>query len=159
MDLNIRHTLDKRRIKTPVGFLGPDGRWFLIDESENGLAHIELSEYVYDEYADYIQRNRIYVYNYDVDLEHAGIIKVHGWMVRYFAKSPFYGYYDQTDCKTPEVTDVQMEQLYEYAKKFGDSGKLSFNYNYPQFSFAELRQMDRIQINHLFARDRNRISN
>jgi hypothetical protein len=159
MDLNIRHTLDKRRIKKPVGFLGPDGRWFLIDASENGLAHIELAEHVYDEYADYIQQNRIYVSNYDVDLEHAGIIKVHGWMVRYFTNSPFYGYYDQSDCKTPEVTDVQMEQLYEYAKKFGDSGKLSFNYNYPQFSFAELRQMDRIQINRLFTRDRNQISN
>lgn len=148
MILNIRNSLEN--MEQPVGFLGPDGRWFLIDSCENGLAHVYLAEHVYDAYADYIEKKRIFVFHIDSDLEHAGIIKVHGNMVRYFAKSAYGGYYDQGWCETPEVSDIQVERLCEYAKKYGDHGKLSINRNYPQYSYAQLRQMDRIQINKLF---------
>lgn len=148
MELNIRH--DLQDLTQPVGFLGPDGRWFLIDSSENGLAHIYLAEHVYDAYADYIKENRIFVGRIDQDLEHVGIIKVHGSMVRYYAKCAFGGYHDQGWCETPEVTDIQMERLCEYAKKFGDNGRLSFNKTYPKWSYTALKQMNRIQINKLF---------
>ena len=149
VELNIRH--DLQDLTQPVGFLGPDGRWFLIDSSENGLAHIYLAEHVYDAYADYIKENHIFVCRIDSDLEHAGIIKVHGDMVRYYAKCAYGGYYDQGWCETPEVNDAQIERLCEYAKKYGYNGRLRINENYPQYSYAQLRQMDRIQINSVFS--------
>lgn len=148
-NIEIRH--DLQNLTVPVGFLGPDGRWFLIDSSENGLAHIYLAEHVFDAYADYIKTNHIYVGRIDQGLEHAGIIKVHGSMVRYFAKCSYGGYHDQGWCETPEVNDMQIERLCEYAKMYGDNGKLSFNDPYPQYSYAELRQMNRIQRNELFS--------
>lgn len=83
-------------------------------------------------------------------VEHAGIIKVRGSMVRYFAKMAFGGYYDQRWCEMPEVNDLQINRLCEYAKKYRHHGKLSFNNPYPEYTYAQLRQMDRIQINKLF---------
>ena len=147
-NIEIRH--DLQDLTVPVGFLGPDGRWFLIDSSENGLAHIYLAEHVFDAYADYIEQKRIFVFHIDRDLEHAGIIKLHGDMVRYYAKCAYGGYYDQGLCETPEVSDIQIERLCEYAMKYGDNGKLSINKTYPSYSYTQLRQMDRIQRNEAF---------
>ena len=148
MELNIRN--DLQDLTHPVGFLGPDGRWFLIDSCESRLAHINLAKHVYNAYADYIKENRIFVCRIDRDLEHAGIVKVRGTMVRYIARLAYGGYHDQGWCETPEVTDIQIERLCEYAKKFGDHGRLSFNEIYPKWSYTALRQMNRIQINKLF---------
>ena len=49
-----------RNMKWPVGYLSPDGRWFLIESSENGLAHIYLAEHVYQEYEPWIREQRIF---------------------------------------------------------------------------------------------------
>lgn len=147
-NIEIRH--DLQNLTVPVGYLGPDGRWFLIDVSEYVLAHLYLAEHVYDAYADYIEQNHIFIFQTDRDINRVGIIKVRGDMVRYYAKCAYSGYYDQGWCETPEVSDIQIERLCEYAKKYGDNGKLSINNNYPQYSFTQLRQMNKIQRNEVF---------
>lgn len=147
-NIQIRH--DLQDLTVPVGYLGPDGRWFLIDVSEHVLAHLYLAEHVYDAYAGYIEQNHIFIFQIDRDINRVGIIKVRGDMVRYYAKCAYSGYYDQGWCETPEVSDIQIERLCEYAKKYGDNGKLSINNNYPQYSFTQLRQMNKIQRNEVF---------
>ena len=51
---------DPSNFKTPVGYLSPDGKFYLIESEENGLAHLELAHRVYDLYRDYIKENRIF---------------------------------------------------------------------------------------------------
>jgi len=148
LDLNIRH--DLKRMVHPVGYLAPDGRWFLIESDENGLAHLYLSDLVYKEYEAYIKANRIYIFDVESDLEHAGFIKVHESDVRYYAQASYSGYYDQKGCKTPKVNDIQRKRLCEYARLFGYRGKIAINEAYNEFSAYELKQMDDLALQKVF---------
>ena len=151
MDLNIRNNF--KGMKYPVGYLGPDGRWFLIERDDAGLVHLFLSDIVYGVYKDYIEKNHIFIHNPDIDLEHAGFIKVRVNEVRYYANAPYGGYYDQKDCRTPRVNDVQRKQLAEYAKSFGWEGKLWVNGARKRFSSNDFMNMDEIALQKAFARD------
>ena len=106
---------DQTKFKNPVGYLAPDGNFFLIETEENGLAHLGLARRVHDLYIPTITE-RIYGKTYEEWLENAGFIKVHCSDIRYFANKHYSGYWDQPDARTPKVTEQQREALYEYFK-------------------------------------------
>lgn len=137
-------------MKLPVGYLSPDGRWFLIETSENGLAHIYLAEYVYQLYEDRIRQQRIFFMGVDDALERAGFVKVHLWDVRYYAGIPYGGYRDQGTCYTPPVTDVQVRRLCCYARRFGYMGEVFVNGG-RRVSSDDLASMDRPALSKLFS--------
>lgn len=149
-DITVRNSL--HGLECPVGYLAPDGRWFLLDSQDNGLAHLYLSDLVMEEYDDYIRENRIFIFHPDLELEHAGFIKVHGSTVRYFAHSVFSGYHDQGWQYTPDPTEVQIQRLCEYADLFGERGVLTFNSCRNRYASYHLRQMDSLSIRKLFER-------
>ena len=147
---------DPSKFKTPVGYLSPDGKFYLIESEENGLAHLELAHRVYDLYRDYIQEHRIFGPQIEDTLEHAGFIKVHGESVYYFANLPYGGYYDQTDCRTPRVNEIQ-QRLLEYFKNmhcelerdYGVRRVVGIN-DHHYIDLHKLKQMDNIQFNTYF---------
>lgn len=146
--------LDVKKIKNspkgmecPVGYLAPDGKWFLIEQKEDSLIHLLLCGYVYEKYKDGLER--VYGPKTEQILEHGGFIKVHGYDIRYFAKLAYNGYYDQGWCETPSVTDAQIEELCKYGKKFGYEGELIFN-DESRCTMSELKQMDAIMRDKLF---------
>lgn len=148
-DIEIRHSL--RNLTRPVGYLAPDGRWFLIESDDSGLAHLFLSDYVYDEYKGTIEDNHIFASDHESYLELAGFIKVHETYVRYYAQRPYGGYYNRKECcKTPKVNDIQRERLCEYAQLFGYDGIISINDTYNEFSAYQLRQMDYLALQKAF---------
>lgn len=140
----IRTSLDG--MKCPVGYLAPDGKWFLLDQKDDALAHLALSKYVYNKYRDSLER--VYGPQTEQVLEHGGFVKVHGYDVRYFAKMSYNGYYDQGWLETPSVTDEQVAQICEYGKKFGYEGCLWFNEG--RHSFMDLKQMEPLMRDKLF---------
>lgn len=139
-----------RNMKWPVGYLSPDGRWFLIESSENGLAHIYLAEHVYQEYEPWIREQRIFFMGVDDALERAGFVKVHGWDVRYYSGVPYGGYSDQGTCRTPPVTDVQVRRLCGYIRRFGYMGEVFVNGG-RRTSANDLASMDRPALAKLFS--------
>ena len=148
---------DPSEFKTPVGYLSPDGKFYLIESEENGLAHLELAHRVYDLYRDYIRDNRIFGPQIEDTLEHAGFIKVHGESVYYFANLPYGGYYDQTNCRTPRVNEIQQQRLLEYfenkhfelERDYGVRVVVGINDHY-NIDLHKLKQMDNTQFNTYF---------
>ena len=63
---------DQSKFKNPVGFLAPDGKFFLIETEENGLAHLALARRVHDLYEPTITE-RIYGTSYEQWLENSNL--------------------------------------------------------------------------------------
>jgi hypothetical protein len=145
---------DQSKFKNPVGFLTPDGKFFLIETEENGLAHLALARRVHDLYEPTITE-RIYGTSYEQWLENAGFIKIHCSEVRYFANKHYHGFYDQPNARTPKVTEQQRQALYEYFKthrKFAQIASINdynmYRKNIPITKW--LREADDIQLQKIF---------
>ena len=68
-----------------VGFLAPDGKWWLTYCSKESLAHISLSSLVYNQYKyELAQNSSDWHSSIDSTLEHNGFVKVHGSDIIYF---------------------------------------------------------------------------
>lgn len=118
-----------------VGFLTPDGKWYLMCCIEDNLAHITLSNILYPYYKyelgySFIDDNTNML---DYTLEKNGFIKVHGRSIRYFSNVG------------PKINDNQINELIKYMKlqdeifindKFVDKLKMC--------------QMDKISFNKVF---------
>lgn len=145
---------DQSKFKNPVGYLAPDGNFFLIETEEDGLAHLGLARRVHDLYEPTITE-RIYGKSYEQWLENAGFIKVHCSDVRYFANKHYSGYWDQPDSRTPKVTEQQRQALYEYFRSHRKFAQIaSFNdYNMYRKNIPVtkwLREADDIQFQKMF---------
>lgn len=102
----------------PVGYLGPDGRFFVIESVEDGLAHLSLAHIVEEVYKDKIDyRYMNSTYGLDYDLEKAGFIKVHENSIRYLAHWPFHSFHDGW-IDTPDPTYQQRKALVDYVRRF-----------------------------------------
>ena len=136
--------------KHPVGYLTPDGKFYVIEEEENGLAHLEVSEVVYNKYArtQYIQLNRLGVSLEDT-LEKNGFIKVHVQDIRYFAHM-YIGRNTVTGEKiyTPDPTQAQIRALIEYCRHFNLEGENFINEK--RFDIRILKNGDPLSIRKLF---------
>lgn len=153
-DINLSQIFDDNitQYKSPVGYLTPDGKWFVIEENENGLAHLSLSQLVYNIYYDteYIQAERTGISLEDT-LEKNGFIKVHTHDIRYICHIPIHPY-SNDDLYSPNPTEVQKEQLIWYSKLFNFDGCIWVNemrYNMGDF-IRILKQGDELSIRKLF---------
>ena len=136
--------------KRPVGYLAPDGKFYVIEEEENGLAHLEVSRVVYNKYMPtrYIQMNRL-GRSFEDTLERNGFIKVHVQDIRFFAhlyikKDLLTG----EENYTPDPTSAQICALIEYCKHFNLDG-VNF-INGKRFDLNILKGGDKLAIRKLF---------
>ena len=155
-DINISdiESDDQADFEKPVGYLAPDGKFFLIETEENGLAHLALARRVHDLYEPTFTE-RIYGKSYEQWLENAGFIKIHCSEVRYFANKHYSGFYDQPDARTPKVTEQQREALYEYFKTHRKFAKIASINDYNMYRknipvTKWIRESDDIQFQKMF---------
>lgn len=115
-DINISdiESDDPADFEKPVGYLAPDGKFFLIETEEDGLAHLSLARRVHDLYEPTFTERIYSGGKYEYWLENAGFIKVHCGDIRYFANKHYSGFYDQPNARTPFVTEQQREALIHY---------------------------------------------
>ena len=150
---------DYKEIEYPVGWLAPNGEWFLLDDSLGKAYHFKAS-------AELVVQQECKAYG-DLPekvLEHEGYVKIRKSEIRYLANFPYHGYYDQVDPRTPDITKEQQEELYkfiEYAfKKFGyidiNGYCVMINLNgriVRDFTCSQFRQMDMFALRKLFSLD------
>lgn len=127
-----------------VGFLAPDGKWWLTYCKKESLAHISLSSLVYNYYKYEL------LYNFDSsswhscidsNLENNGFIKVHGCNIRYFTNIR----------NAQKVNSKQINEILKYIKLQLDC--MSVDYvciNGKSIQYSRIKQMDEIAFNRLF---------
>lgn len=125
-----------------VGFLAPDGKWWLTYRSKELLAHISLSSLVYSQYKYKLAHNS-YGWHSCIDstLECNGFIKVHGYDIRYF----------NNVCDSPKVNSKQINEILKYVRLQLEC--LSVGYvciNGKSIQYSRINQMDEIAFNKLF---------
>lgn len=125
-----------------VGFLAPDGKWWLTYCSKESLAHISLSSLVYNQYKYQLARNLYDWYNgIDSILENNGFVKVHGCDIRYFNNVG----------NSPKVNSKQINEILKYIKLQLDyMGVGCVCINGKIVHYNKIQQMDEIAFNKLF---------
>ena len=116
----------------PVGFIAPDGKFYLVDGDTDGLAHLHLAPFVKELYEQKGMLDNLYRYydaGYSLDyvLEHAGFVKVHGLDIRYIAHFTLYGGTNGEPLYTPDLTDAQIKSIIRYGKIFNYEGDVFVN--------------------------------
>lgn len=127
-----------------VGFLAPDGKWWLTYCKKESLAHISLSSLVYNYYKYEL------LYNFDSsswhscidsNLENNGFIKVHGCNIRYFTNVR----------NAQKLNSKQIDEILKYIKLQLDC--IGVDYvciNEKPIQYNRIKQMDEIAFNRLF---------
>lgn len=127
-----------------VGFLAPDGKWWLTYCKKESLAHISLSSLVYNYY-----KNEL-LYNFDSsswhscidsNLENNGFIKVHGCNIRYFTNIR----------NAQKLNSKQIDEILKYIKLQLD--RIGVDYvciNDKSIQYSRIKQMDETSFNRLF---------
>ena len=125
-----------------VGFLAPDGKWWLTYCSKESLAHISLSSLVYNQYKYELAQNSYDWYSgVDSTLEYNGFVKVHGSDIRYFSNVG----------NSPKVNSKQIDEILKYIRlqlDYMSVGYVCINGKIVQYT--KLKQMDEIAFNKLF---------
>lgn len=127
-----------------VGFLAPDGKWWLTYCKKESLAHISLSSLVYNYYKYEL------LYNFDSsswhscidsNLENNGFIKVHGCNIRYFTNIR----------NAQKVNSKQIDEILKYIKLQLDCMDVDYVcINGKSIQYNRIKQMDEIAFNRLF---------
>jgi hypothetical protein len=109
---------DIEQYEKPVGYLAPDGKFYVIESDEDGLAHLQVSRVVYNKYIGtrYMSYGR-YGVSFEDTLDKNGFIKVHEKDIRYFVHIPLNPYSDDP-LRSPDPTQAQIDALIKYAKLF-----------------------------------------
>lgn len=125
-----------------VGFLAPDGKWWLTYCSKESLAHISLSSLVYNQYKYELAQNSYDWYSgVDSTLEQSGFVKVHGCDIRYFSNVG----------NSPKVNSKQINEILKYVRlqlDYMSAGYVCINGKIAQYN--KIKQMDEIAFNKLF---------
>ena len=127
-----------------VGFLAPDGKWWLTYCKKESLAHISLSSLVYNYYKYEL------LYNFDSsswhscidsNLENNGFIKVHGCNIRYFTNIR----------NAQKLNSKQIDEILKYIKLQLDCIGVDYvSINGKSIQYSRIKQMDDIAFNKLF---------
>ena len=128
-----------------VGFLAPDGKWWLTYCKKESLAHISLSSLVYNYYKHELSYNLRDSNSWhsciDSTLENNGFIKVHGCNIRYF-----------TNIRNAQKVNIkQIDEILKYIKLQLDC--IGVDYvciNGKSIQYSRIKQMDKIAFNRLF---------
>lgn len=124
-----------------VGFLAPDGKWWLTYCSKESLAHISLSSLVYNQYKYDLVQNSYDCTGIDSILEHNGFVKVHGCDIRYFNNVG----------NSPKANSKQIDEILKYIRlqlEYMCAGYVCINGKIAKYN--KLKQMDEISFNRLF---------
>lgn len=124
-----------------VGFLAPDGKWWLTYCKKESLAHISLSSLVYNQYKYDLVQNSYDCTGIDSILEHNGFVKVHGCDIRYFSNVG----------NSTKVNNKQIDEILKYVKLQLEcmcAGYVCINGKIAQYT--KLKQMDEVAFNRLF---------
>lgn len=128
-----------------VGFLAPDGKWWLTYCKKESLAHISLSSLVYNYYKYELSYNLRDSNSWhsciDSTLENNGFIKVHGCNIRYFTNIR----------NAQKLNSKQIDEILKYVKLQLDC--IGVDYvciNGKSIQYSKIKQMDDITFNRLF---------
>ena len=125
-----------------VGFLAPDGKWWLTCCSKESLAHISLSSLVYNQYKyELAQNSSDWHSGIDSTLEYNVFVKVHGSDIRYFNNVG----------NSPKVNSKQIDEILKYVRlQLECIGADYVCINGKIVQYTKLKQMDDIAFNKLF---------
>lgn len=154
---------DYKKIPYPVGWLSPDGEWFLLDDSLGRAYHFKAAHELV------LEKNcKAYGHNAENMLENEGYVKVRKNEIRYLANWPREGFYDEIDPHTPDITEKQQKSLYDYMKwAFKEFNSIDINGNtimcdlrnyqggcfFQKITFEQFKQMDKFALRKLFGYD------
>lgn len=115
----------------PVGFIAPDGKFYLVDGDTDGLAHLHLAPFVKELYEQKGILDNLHMFNsgssLDYTLERAGFVKVHKYDIRYVAHFALYEEANDDPIYTPDLTDAQIKSIIRYGKLFNYEGDVFVN--------------------------------
>lgn len=163
-DYYIKNLQDKTKLDAsvyPVGYLCPDGKWHLITEEDDRLAHIHLADTIHKEYKDKGLKFDLLESGYtDEVLEKNGFIKVHGFDIHYYAHFKCWNAALQKAGYTPDVTEVQRKELIRYCELLHNLDKRLYDYDSNEIRINERRidsrkfkQMDELMLRNTFSFD------
>lgn len=140
---------DPEKFENPVGYIAPDGKFYLMESSDNGLAHLELAPLMLKLYGDKLDRILLYGDGMSIDysLEKAGFVKVHGFDIRYLAH--FQVGFGDNERYTPDITDAQLESILRYCKLWNYEGEVYVNEKRTEVS--KIKQADKLALRKIFS--------
>jgi len=133
----------------PVGYIAPDGKFYLMESSECGLAHIELAPLMLKIYGDKLDRILLYGDGMSIDygLEKAGFVKVHKFDIRYLAH--FQAGFGDYERYTPDITNAQLESILRYCKLWNYDGCICVNGK--RVKVSTIKQADKFALREMFS--------
>ncbi len=140
---------EPEKFVSPVGYIAPDGKFYLMESSENGLAHLELAPLMIKLYGDKLDRILLYGDGMSIDygLERAGFIKVHKFDIRYIAH--FQAGFGSNERYTPDITDAQLESILRYCKLWSYDGCIGINGK--RMEVSKIKQADKLALRKIFS--------
>jgi len=140
---------EPEKFEEPVGYIAPDGKFYLMESSENGLAHIELAPLMIKLYGDNLDRILLYGDGMSIDygLEKAGFVKVHGFDIRYLAH--FQAGFGDNERYTPDITDSQLESIIRYCQLWNYDGCVDVNGK--KVKLSAIKQADKLALRKIFS--------
>ena len=138
----------------PVGFIAPDGKFYLVDGDTDGLAHIHLAPFVKELYEQKGMLDNLHMFFYsglslDYTLERAGFVKVHKYDIRYVAHFALYGGTNDEPVYTPDLTDAQIQSIVRYGKLFNWEGDVFINEK--RVPLSTIAQADKLCLRNIFS--------
>lgn len=124
----------------PVGFIAPDGEFYLVEGDTDDLAHLHLAPFVEKLYKPKLQYSGM---SLDYDLEKAGFVKVHGVNIRYFAHAII-----GKDTYTPNLTESQLQSIVRYGKLHNWEGDIFVNDK--RIPVTKIAQADQLSLRKIF---------
>lgn len=133
----------------PVGYIAPDGKFYLMETSECGLAHIELAPLMLKLYGEELDNILLYGSGMCIDygLERAGFIKVHQYDIRYLAH--LQAGFGSNERYTPDITDAQLESILRYCKLWNYDGCIDVNGK--RIEVSAIKQADKLALRKIFS--------
>jgi len=140
---------EPEKFVSPVGYIAPDGKFYLMESSENGLAHLELALLMLKIYGDELDSRLLYGDGMSIDygLEKAGFVKVHGFDIRYLAH--FQVGFGDNERYTPDITDAQLESILRYCKLWNYDGCIDVNGK--KVKVSAIKQADKLALRKIFS--------
>ena len=136
----------------PVGFIAPDGKFYLVDDDTDGLAHLHLAPFVKELYEQKGILDNLHMFNsglsLDYTLERAGFVKVHKYDIRYIAHFHIGGSINGEPVYTPDLTDAQIQSIIRYGKLFNWEGVVFVNDK--RVPLSTIAQADKLCLRNIF---------
>lgn len=139
--------------ETPVGFIAPDGKFYLVDGDTDGLAHLHLAPFVKEVYEQKGMLDNLHMFHsglsLDYTLENSGFVKVHKYDIRYVAHWWIGTDHDNNKVYSPDLTDAQIQSIVRYGKLFNWEGDVFINEK--RVPLSTIAQADQLCLRNIFS--------